>query len=203
MWGSIMSQSTLFAIRLLMSVPLLITALAARPIGASGQTANSPPPKDARTQAVTPGERYAAGGFKRFLLGKEYRDLWTTSVEVAVLNLDSVGGGLTPLRRGGYGQTTSLHFQGDDGRRYIVRSVDKNPSKHLIPQLRGTFVQGVVQDQISALHPFAALVVDPLLEATGILHANHTLVVIPAALAVDLDVVHQAATYAERRRGKR
>ena len=37
----------------------------------------------------------------------------------------------------------------------------------------------VLQDMISALLPTGALVVDPLLEATGILHTKHTLVVIP------------------------
>ena len=167
------------ATRLLTSSLVLIAAFAARPVGSSAQIANSPPPRSARTHDMVPGERYAAGGFKSFLLGNEYRDLWTASVEAPVLDLDSVGGGLTPLRRGGYGQSISLHFQGKDGRRYIVRSIDKNPSAHLMPQLRGTFVQGIVQDQISALHPFGALAVDPLLEATGILHARHTLVVIP------------------------
>ena len=174
-----MAESTWFTTRLLWGPLLLMTALAAHPIGSSAQVATSPPPKGARTHTLVLGERYRVGGFKRFLLGKDYRNLWTTSVEVDVLNLDSVGGGLTPLRTGGYGQSITLHFQGNDGRRYVVRSIDKNPIRHIIPQLRGTFVQGVVQDQISSLHPFGALAVDPLLEATGILHAKHTLVVIP------------------------
>ncbi|MEE8250913.1 MAG: hypothetical protein V3R24_04155, partial [Gemmatimonadales bacterium] len=57
--------------------------------------------------------------------------------------------------------------------------MDKDPAKRLIPDLRGTFAATVVQDQISSLHPSAALVVDPLLEAAGVLHARHTLMVIP------------------------
>ena len=40
-------------------------------------------------------------------------------------------------------------------------------------------MEDVLQDLISALLPTGALVVDPLMEATGILHAKHTLVVIP------------------------
>lgn len=113
------------------------------------------------------------------MLGNDYRDLWLTPVEVPVLNLDSVGGGLTPLRTGGFGQSVSLHFTGRDGRRYVVRSVDKDPTKRLIQRLRNTFVENIIQDQISALHPTGALVVDALLEATGILHAAHHLVIIP------------------------
>ena len=115
----------------------------------------------------------------RWLLGNDYRDLWTTAIEAPVLNIDSVGGGLTPLRTGGFGQSVSLHFTGHDGRRYVVRSVDKDPTKRLIKQLKNTFVEDVIQDQISALHPSGALVVDPLLDATGILHASHQLVIIP------------------------
>jgi hypothetical protein len=97
----------------------------------------------------------------------------------SVLNLDSVGGGLTPTRTGGFGQSVSLHFQGNDGRRYVVRSVDKDPTKRLLPELKGTIVETIIQDQVSALHPSGALVVDPLLDATGILHATHRLVIIP------------------------
>ena len=96
-----------------------------------------------------------------------------------VLDLGRVGGGLTPLRTGGFGQSISLHFTGEDGRRYTVRSLDKDPTKRIWDELKNTVVDDVLQDMISALLPTGALVVDPLMEATGILHAKHTLVVIP------------------------
>ena len=54
------------------------------------------PPQGAKTHIVVPGERFRAGGFKRWFYGTDYRDLWTTPIEVTVLNLNSVGGGLTP-----------------------------------------------------------------------------------------------------------
>ena len=128
---------------------------------------------------VIPGERFRANGFKRWLYGSDYRDLWATPIEVTVLDLDRVGGGLTPLRTGGAGQSISLHFTGQDGRRYTVRSLDKDPMKRKWDELKNTVVDDVLQDMISALLPTGALVVDPLLEATGILHTKHTLVVIP------------------------
>ncbi len=137
------------------------------------------PPQGARTHMVIPGERFRASGFKRWFYGSNYRDLWTTPIEVAVLDLDSVGGGLTPLRTGGFGQSISLHFTGQDGRRYTVRSLDKDPTKRIWDELKGTVVDDVLQDLISALLPTGALVVDPLMEATGILHSKHRLVVIP------------------------
>ena len=139
----------------------------------------SPPPPGAKTHTVLLGERFRAGWFKRWLNGSDYRQLWTTPIEVSVLDLDSVGGGLTPLRTGGFGQSISLHFTGKDGRRYTVRSLDKDPTKRLWDELKNTVVADVLQDLISALLPTGALVVDPLMEATGILHSKHTLVVIP------------------------
>ena len=137
------------------------------------------PPQGAKTHVVVPGKRFRTGGFKRWIYGSDYRDLWTTPIEVAVLDLDSVGGGLTPLRTGGFGQSISLHFTGKDGRRYTVRSLDKDPTKRIWDELKGTIADDFLQDMISALLPTGALVVDPLMEATGILHSKHTLVVIP------------------------
>ena len=137
------------------------------------------PPEGAATHVVVPGERFRAGAFKRWLYGSDYRDLWTTPIEVEVLDLDSVGGGLTPLRTGGFGQSISLHFTGEDGRRYTVRSLDKDPTKRIQDELKGTIADDLLQDLIGALLPTGALVTDPLMEATGILHSRHSLVVIP------------------------
>ena len=137
------------------------------------------PPQGAKTHVIVPGERFRAGGFKRWIYGGDYRDLWTTPIEVAVLDLDNVGGGLTPLRTGGFGQSISLHFTGKDGRRYTVRSLDKDPSKRLLDELKGTIADDLIQDLTSAHLPTGSLVVDPLMEATGIFHTKHTLVVIP------------------------
>ena len=149
------------------------------PPKAGSKIHRSPPPPGAKTHTAIPGDRFRAGGFKRWLWGGDYRDLWTTPLEIPVLDLDSVGGGLTPLRTGGFGQSISLHFTGKDGRRYTVRSLDKDPTRRIMEELKETFVESILQDGISSLLPTAGLVVDPLLEAAGILHSKHTLVIIP------------------------
>jgi len=120
---------------------------------------------------VAAGVRYGAGWLHRLLLGAHYRDLWTTPVRVAVLDLGGFAGGLTPLRRGGGRETKSLRLQGANGHVYAFRSVDKDPTAALPPDLRQTFITGVVQDQISSAHPAGALVVAPLLDAAGVLNA--------------------------------
>ena len=169
-------------------IPLTLALALSLPAAATAQQAPTPvgtrihrsiPPPGARTHMVVPGERFRAGALHRWFYGDNYRDPWTTPIEVAVLDLDSVGGGLTPLRTGGDGQSFSLHFTGEDGIRYAVRSLDKDPTKRLTPGLKNSVVSDVLHDQVSTLLPTGALVVDPLLEAAGILHSKHTLVVIP------------------------
>ena len=137
------------------------------------------PPQGATTHVVVPGERFRTSSLGRWFYGSNFRGLWTTPIEVQVLDLDRVGGGLTPLRTGGFGQSISLHFTGRDGRRYTVRSLDKDATRRVPDIVRETVVGEVLQDLISAMLPTGALVVDPLMEATGILHSRHTLVVIP------------------------
>jgi len=119
------------------------------------------------------------GSFGRFFWGDHYRDAWTASLRIEVLDLQKFAGGLAPLRRGGGRQTKSLRFLGADGREYSFRSIDKDPAQALPPLFRTTIAARVVQDQISSQHPLGALVSDPILEAAGVLHAKPVLVVMP------------------------
>lgn len=134
-----------------------------------------------RTDFVTvaAGERYAAGGLERALLGARYRDLWITPIQVPVLDLASYAGGLTPDELGGGQQTSSLHFESGDGREFTFRSVDKDPTEAMPEPFRGTVVNRLVQDGISSMNPSGALVAAALLEGAGVLHAEPRLVIMP------------------------
>ncbi len=154
-------------------------ALLALPGLAASQSEGAVERSRPESVTVTPGAAYAAGGLHRFLFGDHYRDLWTTPIRVEVLDLQRFAGGLTPVKRGGGKQTKSLRFDGADGRQYQFRSLDKDPSPLLPEGLRHTLAQGILQDQISAGHPGAPLVVSPLLEAAGVLHAEPRLRVMP------------------------
>jgi len=128
---------------------------------------------------VTANADYGAGWLHRLLLGAHYRDLWTTPIAVDVLDLERYGGGLVPTRCGGGLQTASVRFRAADGREYVLRSVDKDPSLSVPPELRATFAIRVLQDQVSRQHPAAPLVVAPLLDAAGVLHVDPRLVLPP------------------------
>src|SRR5438093_8196330 len=144
-------------------------AAALTPVGLAGQTAA--PAAPATRQTVVAGARYRAGWLHRLFLGAHYRDLWATPIDVDVLDLSRFAGGLTPTGCGGRRQTKVLRLLGKDGRQYVFRSIDKDPTLALPPELRATFAKDVVQDQISSAHPGGPLVVAPLLDAAGILHA--------------------------------
>jgi len=128
---------------------------------------------------VAAGMMYKAGKFKRFLLGDHYRDSWTTPVTVPVLNFEKAKGGLEILDRGGGQQTYSLKLKAGNGHLYSLRSIQKDPSPTLPLPLQYSFADDVVQDQISAAHPYGAFVLPPLGDAAGIYHTNPQLVYIP------------------------
>src|SRR5215468_5942364 len=118
--------------------------------------------KKTDTTAIANARYDKASGFKRLFLGQHYRKEWATPVNLHILNLDSAGGGLTAIKAGGGHQTKSLRFQGADGKEYVLRSVNKDPTKAMPPEFVGTFAADIVQDQISSSNPYAALAVASL-----------------------------------------
>ena len=74
---------------------------------------------------VVAGLRYGAGWLHGAMAGRGYRDLWVTPMMVEVADLSRLGDGLTPIRVGGGATTMTLHMRGADGKRYVLRSVDK------------------------------------------------------------------------------
>ena len=127
---------------------------------------------------VVPGN-FKTGRMRRFLLGDQYRDVWSVPTTVPILDLYNEAGGLTPVKKGGGQQTKSLRFKGEDGREYTARSVEKFPAKALPEDFRYTFAADLVKDQMSSANPYGALIVAPLAEASGVYHANPKMAVIP------------------------
>lgn len=122
---------------------------------------------------------YEAGWFKALLWGKNYRKEWLEETSFPFFDITKAKGGLKIVKRGGGQATNSLRLEAEDGKQYILRSVDKQGDKALSNEFKGTFVADIVQDQTSAAYPFGALVVPKLAEAIGIYHANPTYVYLP------------------------
>jgi hypothetical protein len=122
---------------------------------------------------------YNTGKLNRFFFGEHYRASWTTPVQVPLFDLKREQGGLKILKRGGGFQTTSVRLENDLGRQFVLRSVQKDPQTVIPGAFRRTFARRILQDQISASHPYGALAIPRLADAAGIYHSNPRLVVVP------------------------
>lgn len=118
-------------------------------------------------------------GTHRFFLGENYRKLWAAPVKLSIFHISTEKGGLKILQRGGGQQTKSLRLQDQTGQQWVLRTIQKYPEKGLPPNLRPTVAKDILQDQVSAAHPFSALTVPPLASALGIPHSNPKIVYVP------------------------
>ena len=123
-------------------------------------------------------EKDNSAAFKK-TFGRHYRPLYYTPVEVAVLDIDTINGGLSPYRRGGGMTTMSLHTEGGDGHLYQLRSVRKNPAQLLPSLLENSFAADLAKDQFTAIHPYAPLALPPMQQKLGLLAADPYLYYVP------------------------
>ncbi|MET4080339.1 hypothetical protein ABIB40_000279 [Pedobacter sp. UYP30] len=114
----------------------------------------------------------SVGRFHRFLFGENYRKEFATKVNVPVLRVSELKGGLHATKRGGGNQSKSLRLEDSNGKEWVLRSVEKYPEVLLPPQLRETFAKDIIQDNQTAQNPYSALVVPVLAEASKIPHTN-------------------------------
>lgn len=132
-----------------------------------------------RRITVVAGPEYDAGSFQRLFLGDNWRDVWTTPLQVPVLDLSSFAGGLEPERQGGGNQSRTLHMLDAEGNGWVFRSINKFPEQGLPPEVSGSPLGAIIGDQISALLPASSLVLPRLLDAAGILHLEPQWYVMP------------------------
>ncbi len=128
----------------------------------------------AQTARYSAGRQYARhGGLYEVFFGQHHRRAWAAPVAAPVLDLATAapGGALRPGKLGGGFNSTSLGLTAADGRPYVLRTVDKDPRRAVPPRLQRSFVVNYLRDNVSATHPYAALVVPPLAQAVGVPHA--------------------------------
>jgi len=130
---------------------------------------------DSSVVRVAAGAHYARRGWLwQHLWGRHYRPLWATPVSAPTLRLGAAG--LLPLRAGGSFQTNTLHLQASDGRRFVLRSVDKDLSNSLPAGWLDRLIGPVLHDQTCAAPPYGAYVAARLARAARVLHTNPRLV---------------------------
>ncbi len=165
--------------------------------------AAQPPGRPATTDSVwaTAGRQYNRHGkLYHLLMGPHHRAVWAAPVRVPVLRLGAsvpAASPLAPTKLGGGFQSTSLSLTGADGRPYVIRSLDKDPSRIMPAWLQRTFLANVLRDGTSAGNPYGALVVPTLSQKLGVPHTH------PRVFYVPLEADNLGSAEAnERLRGK-
>jgi DNA repair exonuclease SbcCD nuclease subunit len=120
-----------------------------------------------------------ASVLKRLVLGNNYRDVWSTPVKLKVFRLKEEHGGYKIKSMGGGKQTKSLTLEDKNGKEWTLRTIDKDPELVLDEKLRNTVAAEIVQDMISAAHPYAPLPVASLATTAKIPHATPEFYLVP------------------------
>jgi hypothetical protein len=130
--------------------------------------------------AVAAGKHYEkTSRFQRIFSGDNYRKEWGTMVRLKVFNVNREKGGFKIEGVGGGKQTKSLKLRDKNGHEWSLRTIDKDPEKAIPENFRESFASNIVQDLISASHPYAPLTIPVLADTTGVLVAAPEFFLVP------------------------
>jgi hypothetical protein len=139
-------------------------------------------------------EELKHSGLFKSLWGKHYRKDYLTQIKVKSALLDTLYGGLKPVRKGGGHQTNSLRMEDSQGREYTIRNAKKSAlrfiqyflfkTQYLTPDVNDTYFIQVLQDYWTTANPYASLTIGDLADAIQVYHANPQLFYIPKQKAL-------------------
>ena len=125
----------------------------------------------------------------RFIWGERYRKYFGTEVNAPTVDLDTLFGGLKPVRKGGGHQSKSLRLKDKKGREYVMRALRKNAVQYLQAvafkdqyiegQFDDTTTENLLSDVFTGSHPYAPFTIGKLSDAIGVYHTNPVLYYIP------------------------
>lgn len=129
-----------------------------------------------------------------FLWGKKYRETYGTPVTVKTVSLDTLFGGLTPVRKGGGNQSKALRLKTKEGKQYVIRAMKKNASQYIQSaffkdqyvenKFKNTASESLVMDVFTGSYPYAPFIVPALSDPIGVYHLNPKLYYIPKQKAL-------------------
>lgn len=134
---------------------------------------------------LSAGSQYTTSPLHQKLWGSHYRRDWNTPVRIKLFYLDTAAGGLTPYSAGGGRQSKTLRLHDLQRREYVLRSIDKSFGRALPDIYQNTFVEKVLNDQVSIAQPYAALTIPLMAEAAKIYHTWPQIVFVPQQKALD------------------
>lgn len=126
--------------------------------------------------------------FKLFW-GDHYRKYYGTKVNAKTVLLDTLMGGLTPIRKGGGNQSRSLRLEDKNGNEFVMRALRKSATQYIqavafkdqyiAGQFKNTRTEKLLLDIYTTAHPYTPFVIGDLASAINVFHANPTLYYVP------------------------
>ena len=147
-----------------------------------------------KSAAVYTKEETTKSEVYKALWGDHYREYYGKEVHVPVVLLDTLKGGLTPVKRGGGQQSKSLRLEDKNGQQFVMRALKKSTTKFLQANafqdtyigdaLEGTVVDKFLSDFYTTSHPYTPFAIGGLSDAVGVFHTNPELYYIPKQKAL-------------------
>nr|WP_294926527.1 metallophosphoesterase [uncultured Flavobacterium sp.] len=151
---------------------------------------NSPDdfPKTISTSIYTQ-EMTQKSRFHKFLFGNHYRKYYSLPIEAKTATLDTLLGGLKPIREGGGHQSMSLRVVDSKKREYVMRALKKSATQFLQSvafkdqyvetDFKDTYAEDFLLDFYTTAHPYAPFSVGFMADKLGLSHTNPVLYYIP------------------------
>lgn len=127
--------------------------------------------------------------FHRFLFGNHYRAYYSLPIEAKTATLDTLMGGLKPIREGGGHQSKSLRMSDEKGREYVLRAMKKSATQflqsvafkdqYIVNDFEDTYAEGFLLDFYTTSHPYTPFAVGAMADKLGLAHSNPVLYYIP------------------------
>ena len=141
------------------------------------------------TSTVYSEEETDKSKFYKAVWGEHYREFYSKPVDAKVAFIDTLYGGLTPVRRGGGHQSKSLRLETKDGKQYVMRALRKSAikflqstafkDKYVEEDLEGSYADGFLHDFYTTAHPYTPTTIGTLADAVDVFHTNPELYYIP------------------------
>lgn len=148
----------------------------------------------AYTTSVYPDSLVHKSKMYQWLWGKHYRKYYGTKIQGKTAILDTLLGGLQPVRAGGGHQSNSLRLEDKDGKQYVMRGIKKSAIRFLRSvafkneafhdDFEGSFSEKFILDFYTTTHPYTPFAVGGLADMIGVGHSHPELYYIPKQKAL-------------------
>ncbi|SFS29829.1 metallophosphoesterase [Lutibacter maritimus] len=141
------------------------------------------------TASIYSTKEISKGSIYLSLWGKHYRKYYGTKVTAPTVLLDTLFGGLKPIKTGGGHQSKSLRLEDKNGRQFVMRALKKSATQYLQAvafknqyiegQFENTYTEDLLLDIYTTSHPYAPFTIGKLADAINLFHTNPTLYYVP------------------------